>query len=167
MRLRLDAMASPIGALRLLHDDDGCLRALDFEGCEARTLKLMKRRYGGDHEIVSGTAPRAIIESLVAYFDGDLDAAGRVDFKTSGTAFQEAAWAALRAIPAGETRSYGQQAVAIGRARAMRAIGRANGDNPIAIVTPCHRVIGADGDLTGFGGGLSRKRWLLKHEGAL
>jgi methylated-DNA-[protein]-cysteine S-methyltransferase len=96
-----------------------------------------------------------------------IDGNRRGYFKTSGTAFQEAAWAALRAIPAGETRSYGQQAVAIGRARAMRAIGRANGDNPIAIVTPCHRVIGADGDLTGFGGGLSRKRWLLKHEGAL
>jgi methylated-DNA-[protein]-cysteine S-methyltransferase len=73
----------------------------------------------------------------------------------------------LRGIPAGATRSYAQQAAAIGAPRAVRAIGRANGDNPVALINPCHRVIGAKGDLTGFGGGLHRKRWLLEHEGAL
>jgi methylated-DNA-[protein]-cysteine S-methyltransferase len=104
---------------------------------------------------------------LIAYFDGELGALGEIEIATAGTAFQEAAWAALRAIPAGATRSYAQQAAAIGRPRAVRAVGRANGDNPVAIVTPCHRVIGAGGDLTGFGGGLHRKRWLLEHEGAL
>ena len=85
---------------------------------------------------------------------------------TVGTAFQRKVWAALQRIPAGETRSYGQLAAEIGEPDAARAVGLANGQNPIAIVIPCHRVIGADGSLTGFGGGLPRKRWLLTHEGA-
>jgi methylated-DNA-[protein]-cysteine S-methyltransferase len=83
-----------------------------------------------------------------------------------GTEFQKAAWAALSRIPVGETRSYGAQAAAIGRPAAVRAVGMANGRNPIGVVVPCHRVIGADGALTGYGGGLERKRWLLRHEGA-
>ena len=86
--------------------------------------------------------------------------------KTGGTAFQKAVWAALRAIPAGETRSYSQLAAAIGSPKAVRAAGLANGQNPIAVVVPCHRVIGANGTLTGYAGGLERKRWLLAHEGA-
>ena len=87
-----------------------------------------------------------------------------VAVKTGGTAFQKAVWAALRAIPAGETRSYGQLAAAVGRPKAVRAAGLANGRNRLSIVVPCHRVIGADGSLTGYAGGLWRKKWLLEHE---
>jgi methylated-DNA-[protein]-cysteine S-methyltransferase len=115
----------------------------------------------------NGKAPPQITQALADYFDGDLAALDTIEVATNGTAFQEAAWAALRAIPAGATRSYAQQAAAIGRPKAVRAVGLANGSNPVGIVNPCHRVIGASGDLTGYGGGIERKRWLLEHEGAL
>jgi methylated-DNA-[protein]-cysteine S-methyltransferase len=164
--LQLDQIPSPIGVIRLVHDEEGQLRSLDFEDFEARNLKLLRRHYG-TAELTRGATPRAVRTALDDYFAGDFAALGRVPIATVGTPFQEAAWAALRAIPAGTTRSYAQQAAAIGRPRAVRAVGRANGDNPVAIVTPCHRVIGAGGELTGFGGGLGRKRWLLEHEGAL
>jgi methylated-DNA-[protein]-cysteine S-methyltransferase len=101
---------------------------------------------------------------LKAYFGGDIDAIDALKTHSLGTPFQAKVWAALRAIPAGETRSYGQIAAQIGSPMAMRAVGLANGANPIGIVVPCHRVIGADGTLTGYGGGLPRKEWLLKHE---
>jgi methylated-DNA-[protein]-cysteine S-methyltransferase len=166
VRLQLDLFTSPIGEIRLVTDDEGALAALDFTDYEARNLALL-RRHWGDAELVEGAAPRTVTQALTAYFDGDLAAIDTLAVKTNGTAFQEAAWAALRAIPAGATRSYAQQAVAIGKPKAMRAVGLANGANPVAIVTPCHRVIGADGGLTGYGGGLPRKRWLLEHEGAL
>jgi methylated-DNA-[protein]-cysteine S-methyltransferase len=166
MRLQLDQIPSPIGVIRLVNDEEGRLRALDFEDHEARNLALLRRHYG-PAEMTSGKAPRAVISALEAYFDGDLAALETIEVATAGTAFQEAAWAALRAIPAGVTRSYAQQAAAIGRPKAMRAVGLANGANPVGIVNPCHRVIGASGDLTGYGGGIERKRWLLEHEGAL
>jgi methylated-DNA-[protein]-cysteine S-methyltransferase len=164
--LQLDQVPSPIGVIRLVHDDAGRLRSLDFEDFAARNMKLLRRHYG-DTEIIGGKAPRTVTRALAAYFDGVLGALGDIEIATAGTPFQETAWAALRAIPVGATRSYAQQAAAIGRPTAVRAVGRANGDNPVAIVTPCHRVIGADGALTGFGGGIHRKRWLLEHEGAL
>jgi len=87
-----------------------------------------------------------------------------VELAPAGTPFQLDAWAALRTIPYGETRSYAAQAAALRRPRAIRAVGSANGRNPIAIVVPCHRVVGASGALTGYGGGVGRKRWLLEHE---
>jgi methylated-DNA-[protein]-cysteine S-methyltransferase len=166
MRLQLDQIPSPIGVIRLINDEEGRLRALDFEDHEARNLALLRRHYGRT-EMTSGKAPSAVTSALEAYFDGDLAALETIEVATAGTAFQEAAWAALRAIPAGVTRSYAQQAAAIGRPKAMRAVGLANGANPVGIVNPCHRVIGASGDLTGYGGGVERKRWLLEHEGAL
>jgi methylated-DNA-[protein]-cysteine S-methyltransferase len=166
MRLRLDRMASPVGELRIVFDEAGRLRALDFEGYDARNDALLRRHYG-TVELVEGRAPESIRGPLKAYFDGDLESISSIPTETGGTDFQRAAWAALRTIPAGQTRSYKAQAAAIGKPAATRAIGRANGDNPICIVNPCHRVIGADGGLTGFGGGLERKRWLLAHEGAL
>jgi methylated-DNA-[protein]-cysteine S-methyltransferase len=164
--LQLDQISSPLGAIRLVTDADGRLRALDFEDHAARNLALLRRHYGVA-ELTPGKAPRAVTGALTDYFDGDLAALDRIEVATAGTPFQEAAWAALRAIPAGATRSYAQQAAAIGRPKAMRAVGLANGSNPVGIVNPCHRVIGADGALTGYGGGLDRKRWLLQHEGAL
>jgi methylated-DNA-[protein]-cysteine S-methyltransferase len=164
--LQLDQIPSPIGVIRLVTDEEGRLRALDFEDYEARNLALLRRHYGSA-EISAGKSPPQIAQALTDYFDGDLAALDTIEVATNGTAFQEAAWAALRAIPAGATRSYSQQAAAIGRPKAVRAVGLANGSNPVGIVNPCHRVIGASGDLTGYGGGIERKRWLLEHEGAL
>jgi methylated-DNA-[protein]-cysteine S-methyltransferase len=166
MSLQLDRFASPIGELRIVFDGEGRLRALDFEDYADRNLGLMRRQYG-DVPITEGRAPDSIRMPLEAYFTGDLGALERIEVATNGTAFQEAAWAALRDIPAGATRSYAQQAEAIGRPSAVRAVGLANGSNPVAIVNPCHRVIGSNGGLTGYGGGLDRKRWLLVHEGAI
>jgi methylated-DNA-[protein]-cysteine S-methyltransferase len=164
--LQLDHFASPIGTIRLITDDQGRLRALDFEDHEARNLRLLRRHYGADR-LDRGAAPAAIASALEAYFAGELTALARIPTATAGTPFQETAWAALRAIPQGATRSYGEQAAAIGKPKAVRAVGLANGANPIGIVNPCHRVIGSDGSLTGYGGGLERKRWLLRHEGAI
>ena len=101
-----------------------------------------------------------------AYFSGQTDVFERVAWAGAGTEFQRKVWATLCTIPAGETLSYAGLAQRIGRPTAVRAVGLANGSNPVALVVPCHRVIGSDGSLTGYGGGLHRKRWLLEHEGA-
>jgi len=166
MRLQLDRFASPVGNLLLAHDEHETLRALDFGDDEARTRRLLRSRYG-DVALVSGRAPSRTVESLQAYFDGDLDALAPVTVATGGTEFQRRVWAALREIPSGTTRTYGDLAAQLGEPGAARAVGLANGANPVAIVVPCHRVIGSGGALTGFGGGLERKRWLLEHEGVL
>jgi methylated-DNA-[protein]-cysteine S-methyltransferase len=105
-----------------------------------------------------------VVERLQAFFSGDISAIAGIPVETGGTTFQRDVWAALRQIPAGETWSYGQLARHIGRPAAVRAVGAANGANPIGVVVPCHRVIGANGSLTGYGGGIDRKEWLLNHE---
>ena len=163
--LTLDRIEAPIGPIMIATDDEGRLRAVDFWADEAGLRRLLARQYG---KVVAevGLAPAPIRRAFEDYFAGDIRALERVPVETVGTAFQRKVWAALQRIPAGETRSYGQLAREIGEPKAMRAVGLANGQNPIAIVIPCHRVIGADGSLTGFGGGLPRKRWLLRHEGA-
>jgi len=163
MRLRLERRLSPIGAILLVSDGDGALRALDFDDYEARMLKLLRLHYD-DAELTDGAAPTSTTRALDAYFEGDLDALTNVEVATGGSLFQREVWAALRAIPAGTTTSYGQLAARLGRPGASRAVGLANGANPISIVVPCHRVVGADGALTGYGGGLPRKRWLIDHE---
>jgi len=163
--LILDKIEAPIGAFLIATDPEGVLRAVDFWADEPALRRLLARQYPGT-PVETGQAPAPIRRAFDDYFAGDLTALGRIDVATVGTAFQRKVWAALRTIPAGETRSYGQLAAEIGEPKAMRAVGLANGQNPIAIVIPCHRVIGADGSLTGFGGGLPRKRWLLTHEGA-
>jgi methylated-DNA-[protein]-cysteine S-methyltransferase len=139
------------------------VRALDFADYEARMMRLLGR-HAPDADLVEGRAPKAVREAVEAYFAGDVAALDGVTVRTGGTAFQREVWAALRAIPPGETRTYGQQALAIGRPKAVRAVGLANGQNPIAVIVPCHRVIGASGALTGYAGGVDRKRWLLAHE---
>lgn len=164
-RLTLDKIDAPIGAFLIATDDEGNLRAVDFWADEAALRRLLRRQYG-DIRVELGQSPAPIRQAFADYFAGDIRALERIPVETVGTAFQRKVWAALRRIPAGETRSYGQLAAEIGEPKAMRAVGLANGQNPVAIVVPCHRVIGADGSLTGFGGGLPRKRWLLKHEGA-
>jgi len=109
-------------------------------------------------------APAAIRDPIEAYFRGDVTAIDGVTVEANGTPFQQQVWMALRHIPAGTTMSYGELAARIGRQGASRAVGLANGSNPVGIVVPCHRVIGSNGALTGYGGGIDRKRWLLEHE---
>ena len=162
--LTLERIATPVGEALLVTDADGAVRALDFADYETRMLRLLKRHAPGA-VLVEGRAPETVRGAVEAYFNGDARALDGLTVKTAGTAFQSAVWAALRAIPAGETRSYGQLAAAVGSPRAVRAAGLANGQNPIAVIVPCHRVIGANGTLTGYAGGLERKRWLLAHEG--
>lgn len=106
-------------------------------------------------------------QALGNYFDGDLQAFDQTPVCMRGTAFQELVWTALRTIPAGRTWTYGQLAKELGRPQAARAVGHANSQNPIAIIVPCHRVIGASSSLTGYAGGLERKQWLLGHEGTI
>ncbi|CAN5473255.1 methylated-DNA--[protein]-cysteine S-methyltransferase [soil metagenome] len=163
--LRLDHLASPIGEMLLVTDEAGCLRALDFHDHEPRMLRLLRRHYG-DQPLETGAAPAVIRDGLDRYFGGALTALSTIPWATAGTDFQRRVWAALVDIPAGQTTTYSRLAARIGRPTAVRAMGAANGANPVGIVVPCHRVIGADGSLTGYGGGIARKRWLLAHEGA-
>jgi methylated-DNA-[protein]-cysteine S-methyltransferase len=167
--LFLDHVKSPIGTLLIVHDPDARLRALDFGDHESRMRRLLRLHYGQEGQnfaIKDGKAPKLIKQALSSYFAGDLTAVDHIDVASGGTRFQCDVWAALRQIAPGTTISYGALAKMIGRPKSARAVGLANGANPIAIVIPCHRVIGADASLTGYGGGIDRKRWLLKHEGA-
>jgi methylated-DNA-[protein]-cysteine S-methyltransferase len=163
----VEHVPSPIGMLLLLTDDDDRVRVLEFDDHEFRFERSLRLHYGRDKtRLADRPAPSSARLALERYFAGDLTAIDSIEVATAGTPFQRTVWAALRAIPVGETRSYAGLAAAIGRPRAVRAVGLANGANPIAIIVPCHRVIGADASLTGYGGGLPRKRWLLVHEGA-
>jgi methylated-DNA-[protein]-cysteine S-methyltransferase len=167
--LFLDHIPSPIGTLLVVHDPDARLRALDFEDYELRMRRLLRLQYrqdGRNFVIKDGPVPKVISQALAAYFAGDLTSVDHIAVATGGTDFQREVWAALRQIAPGATVSYGALAKRIGRPKAVRAVGLANGANSIAIVIPCHRVIGADTSLTGYGGGMDRKRWLLNHEGA-
>ena len=164
MHLTLSRYAAPEAELLLVTDGD-TLRALDFADFEHRMRTLLARHYGAV-TLTDGPLPASIAAALDAYFAGDLTALDAVPVATGGSAFQRAVWAALRAIPPGTTTGYGALAAALGKPGAARAVGLANGANPIGIVVPCHRVIGADGRLTGYAGGVERKAWLLKHEGA-
>jgi methylated-DNA-[protein]-cysteine S-methyltransferase len=164
-RMYCDRLATPIGVILVVFDDDGVLRALEFEehaGRVRRSLRLQCART----DVTSRAAPRELKASLGGYFDGDLAATGKIAWATGGTVFQRSVWNALTQIAPGKTTTYGALARGLGNAAATRAVGLANGANPISIVVPCHRVIGADGSLTGYGGGLRRKLWLLEHEGA-
>ncbi len=163
MHLRLDHYSSLLSPLLIVTDDKGQLRAMEFADLESRMTRLLRQHYG-EYTINEMPAPRSLIQALDAYFDGNLDAIDQVPTDTAGSDFQKAVWKALRAIPAGSTTTYSELAKAIGRGGSARAVGAANGANPIPVVVPCHRVIGVDGSLTGFAGGLARKKWLLAHE---
>jgi methylated-DNA-[protein]-cysteine S-methyltransferase len=165
IRLRLDHLDTPIGRLVLVADGEARLCAVGFLGGEKR-MDRQVRAYADDpaFELVPESDPGGITSALRAYFDGELTAIDRVPVAVGGTPFQKSVWGALREIPCGETWSYGQLARRIDNARAVRAVGLANGANPVGIVVPCHRVIGADGSMTGYGGGIERKKWLLAHE---
>jgi methylated-DNA-[protein]-cysteine S-methyltransferase len=167
MVLAKAVIATPIGDMLALDSGEG-LCALEFVEPHKRMSGLESRlgRWFPPHEIADRETP-TIAQArawLDAYFAGrSADISGlRLDMR--GADFERRVWAALRLIPPGETTSYGAIAKALGSAGASRAVGAANGANPIAIVVPCHRVIGSSGSLTGYGGGLERKTWLLDHE---
>ena len=163
-RLTVDKLPSPIGKALLFTDEAGFLRALHWEDFEDRFTAEVRRIYP-DAPLEPGSAPQQVRAPLADYFAGALPRLAETPWRIHGTDFQRTVWHALFAIPPGETRSYTGQAALIGRPTAIRAVGLANGTNPISLVLPCHRVLGTNGRLTGYGGGLHRKAWLLKHEG--
>lgn len=158
----IDEIASPIGRV-VIAAHDGRLCALEFG--RARVLRAVAARYGRAR-LLRARDPFGFSARIRAYLAGDLTAVDRIPVDTGGTSFQKRVWQALRRIPPGRTRSYGALARALGRGAAARAVGAANGRNPVSIVVPCHRLVGGDASLTGYGGGLWRKHWLLRHEGA-
>jgi methylated-DNA-[protein]-cysteine S-methyltransferase len=160
----LDRMETPIGVALIVTDNEGVLRALDWEDYAPRMKQLLRLHHGAVM-LRDARAPEEIRTALAAYFKGDLAAPGIIRWRVAGTPFQRKVWNALPKIPAGTTLSYGGLAAKLGVPSAMRAIGHANGSNPISVVVPCHRLVGANGSLVKYGGGLSRKRWLLEHEG--
>ncbi len=164
-QLQTERINSPIGTI-LMVIDQGKLCALDYLEYEARMIQLLTRRYGA-FELTDSSTHSAISQQVTAYFAGDLQALDSIAVDTGGTAFQQQVWSALRTIPTGATATYGQLAARVGRPTAYRAVGMTNSLNPVAIVLPCHRVIGAKNALTGYAGGLARKEWLLRHEGVL
>ena len=160
--LEIAETATPIGTIGLAVTD-GRLCALEFAERWPRRLAWLGDRIG-PLTMRSTPDPAGMVGRLTAYFDGQLDALYDVPLQMIGTDFQQHVWNALREVPAGGVVSYGTLARTLCRPTAARAVGAANGANPIAIVVPCHRVVGADGALTGYAGGLERKRWLLAHE---
>ena len=168
LQFLVDRLATPIGELVIVADRAGKLRTVDWTDHDARMRLLLDRYYGkGGYALDRARDPGGLTRAMRAYFKGDIAAIDKLPVETAGTPFQTSIWQALRKIGRGGTISYAELARRIGKPRAIRAAGLANGQNPISIVVPCHRVIGSDGSLTGYGGGLPRKQWLLEHEGAL
>ncbi len=157
---------SPIGTVEMVIAD-GALELLDFRDDDNHRLDAFVARRYPDGLPPEGRDDSGIADALAAYFEGESGAVDGLAARPTGTPFQQAVWQALRTIPGGTTISYKQLAERIGKPSAVRAVGLANGQNPVSVVVPCHRVIGSDGSLTGYGGGLPRKLWLLRHEGAL
>jgi methylated-DNA-[protein]-cysteine S-methyltransferase len=165
LHLLMNRIATPIGEMLLVADHDGNLRAVDWTDHEVRMYRSLRLHYGEDgFRIESVRDPSKLTHAMGRYFAGELTAIDTLPVQTAGTPFQREVWRALRKIECGVTVSYGQLAEQIGRPAAIRAVGLANGSNPVGIVVPCHRVIGSNGSLTGYGGGIERKRWLLEHE---
>jgi methylated-DNA-[protein]-cysteine S-methyltransferase len=160
----VDRLATPIGPALVVTDADGMLRAFDWEDHAARIKELLRLQYGAV-ELQEARMPVSMKAALSGYFKGDLAALKAIEWRIAGTPFQQKVWTALPKIPTGQTMSYGALAAKLGSPNAMRAVGHANGSNPISVVIPCHRLIAANGTLVKYGSGLARKRWLLEHEG--
>lgn len=162
-RFDMDEIATPIGAVLIVVADER-LVALDFADCAARMHRLLAQRFG-HVTLRSRRDPAGLGRRVRAYFADDVAALQAAPIALHGTSFQERAWQALRRIQPGAISTYAEQAASLGTPRSARAVGRANALNPIAIAVPCHRLVAANGSLTGYAGGLERKRWLLRHEG--
>lgn len=158
------AVETPVGPFRL-YAKGGALVAAGFEEAAPRLLSRLAARFG-PLELRQAADPAGAVTALGRWLAGDAGALDALAVDTGGTPFQRAVWEALRAIPGGTTVTYAEVARRVGRPRAVRAVGAANGANPVSVVVPCHRVVGRDG-LRGYAGGLPRKEWLLAHEGAL
>jgi methylated-DNA-[protein]-cysteine S-methyltransferase len=165
LQLWMDRFDTPTGEMLIVADHAGNLRAADWTDHEARMLRLLRLQYGENgFRLEPCCNPNGLRDAINDYFAGEFNAIDTLPVQTGGTAFQQRVWHALREIPCGTTISYARLAERIGRPTAVRAVGLANGSNPVAVVVPCHRVIGSNGSLTGYGGGIERKRWLLAHE---
>jgi methylated-DNA-[protein]-cysteine S-methyltransferase len=162
-RVELGVMASPIGPLTIAaHSGRVCL--VHFGSPSAGIRRSLAAWYP-DQSIEEHANPAGAATILERYFAGDLKSLDQIEVELFGTPFQTRVWRTLRTVVAGTTASYAELARKVGSASAVRAVGAANGANPVAVVLPCHRIIGSNGSLTGYGGGLERKRWLLDHEG--
>ena len=162
--IRVATLDSPIGPLTTA-ERAGRVCLLHFGADGPEVDRMFDRWYPG--EVRHREALRDVGEALARYFAGETAAIDGIAVELNGTPFQKRVWTALRRIPCGSTISYADLARRIGEPSAVRAVGAANGANPVAVVVPCHRVIGTDGTLTGYGGGLERKQWLLAHEGVI
>lgn len=156
---------SPIGEMIGITKDD-VLCHLDFTDCSDRVSRLLQTRYG-QHELKKSPDALKLKTRIDAYFASDWTAFEGLKLESGGTQFQAVVWKALQAIPLGQTCSYGELAKTVGNPKAVRAVAGANARNPISIIVPCHRVIGSNGTLTGYAGGVDRKHWLLRHEQAM
>jgi methylated-DNA-[protein]-cysteine S-methyltransferase len=160
--LHVATVESPVGPLTIAANESRvCL--LHFGRSHADARRELGRWYPGS-SIEPHADPGGAVSALGRYFDGDLTSLDGIQVELHGTPFQRQVWEALRSVRAGTTTSYAELARRVGAPAAVRAVGAANGANPVAIVLPCHRIIGSNGSLTGYGGGLDRKRWLLNHE---
>jgi methylated-DNA-[protein]-cysteine S-methyltransferase len=168
MKMILSDVKSPLGAMLLATDEQRRVRALEFAERRSRLDRNLREQYG-EYQLTEGPAPTAVASALQQYFAGELGALDRVEVATAGTEQQERAWAAVRRVLARQTTTYGALGKSLGLSdwRAAVDMGTAVGANPIAIIVPCHRVLGANGDLKGYAWGLYRKRWLLEHETAI
>jgi methylated-DNA-[protein]-cysteine S-methyltransferase len=166
LELLIDRLPTPIGEMIVIADGEGNLRTIDWTDHEVRMKQLLDRQFGkGRYTLKPARDPGGLSSAMRRYFKGDHSAIEKLPVKADGTPFQKSVWKALRGIRRGTAISYAELARRIGKPKAVRAVGLANGQNPISVVVPCHRVIGSNGSLTGYGGGLPRKKWLLEHEG--
>ena len=162
--IQLGRIDTPIGPLTVAaRDEHVCLLYFD---ADERSARAALAKWHPDERVHSVKDPGGAAAILGRYFDGDIHALDGIQVELNGSEFQKRVWCALRRVKAGQTASYSAIARQIGSVASVRAVGAANGANPIAVIVPCHRIIGANGSLTGYGGGLRRKEWLLRHEGA-
>jgi methylated-DNA-[protein]-cysteine S-methyltransferase len=165
LSLKINRLKTPIGEMLIVVDYEGNLRSADWTDHETRMRELLRRHYGENgFRLNACFSSTEVVCAIDRYFHGDLAAIDMLPVKTAGTLFQQEVWRALRAIACGSTTTYAKLAQQIGRPTSARAVGMANGSNPVGVVVPCHRVIGSNGSLTGYGGGIERKLWLLRHE---
>lgn len=165
LQFLIDIIPTPIGSMTIVADEQGNLRVALFTEDKAvvgRQLQLHCGKAG--FNLAQTHNPYSLSAAISRYFAGELNAIDNIPVATGGTPFQRKVWHELCNIPCGSTTSYGELARRIGHPTAVRAVGAATGDNPVALIVPCHRVIGSNGSLTGYGGGIERKRWLLDHE---